>query len=212
MRLLSLRPVWSVNRRETKGARWPRLQKLALLSTSKARFPEAVLTGMVTENTVVLMLTFPRGEWRERIGRDSGRNAALIGKVDFRVWPEVPEWHELGCIPGKMSRDRNRQGGGHGGASCGPEHAGRTRLSFKQRQVKPTATLIGRRVIFCSFPKPCCVVACLSLPPDSHVGFGTEAPERRGTGDGMQGPVRADQRSKCNTTHVGCSDSDLVPH
>ena len=45
-----------------------------------AKFPEIVLSGMDTENIIVLMLTFPQGSGEKETERDSRRNAALIGK------------------------------------------------------------------------------------------------------------------------------------
>lgn len=50
-----------------------------------AKFPEIVLSGMDTENIIVLMLTFPQGSGEKETERDSKRNAALIGKMDFRL-------------------------------------------------------------------------------------------------------------------------------
>lgn len=51
------------------------------------KFPEVVLSGMNTENIIVLVLTFPQGSGEteaEGRGRAAG-NVALIGKVDFRL-------------------------------------------------------------------------------------------------------------------------------
>lgn len=82
------------------------------------------------------------GEWREsnrERKRESRRNAALIGKVDFRFWPGVTIncwWlggHYRGCLPGKWGGCTNR--GDHNEAPRNLERARLMWFVFKQRQV-----------------------------------------------------------------------------